>query len=358
MRGGHGEVSAALGAWALDALPSDEALVVETHLEVCRVCATEAERLRRATAWLGTSEPVPAADALRSAVLAAARARRAPASITRPEAAVGPYAVSVVALDLLLRDLTAAQWRARVLRDWSVVDLLDHLTVNDARLARQLAPVGAGAAGTADEHSRGLRVGPVPRGRAPGAAGQAGVAHAAWRGQADSILQLATTGGLDGLDRPVRLDGPEPAPQPVRFALVQRMFETWIHADDIRVALGREPEPPAEAHAAAIAALGIRLLPAALRNAGATHPGRAARITLTNPDSDWNVPFGPGDAARLPAGGDPSGAADVTIITGTVEFGYLMAGRRTATTLAGTVDGDRRLAAELLDVVATLGCGH
>ena len=344
MRGGHGEVSAALGAWALDALPCDEALVVEAHLDVCGVCAAEAERLRRATAWLGTSEPVPAAEALRSAVLAAARARRAPASIARPETAVGPYAVAVVALDLLLRDLTADQWRARVLRDWNVVHLLDHLTVNDARLARQLATVGASAA-------------PVPRGRGPGA-GQAGAAHAAWRGQADSILQLATAGGLDGLDRPVRLDGPEPAQQPVRYALVQRMFETWIHADDIRVALGREPEPPAEAHAAAIAALGIRLLPAALRGAGAVHPGRSARITLTNPDSDWSVPLGPGDAARLPAGGGPTPTADVTITTGTVEFGYLLAGRRTATTLAGTVDGDRRLAAELLDVIATLGCGH
>ena len=48
----------------------------------------------------------------------------------------------------------------------------------------------------------------------------------------------------------------------------------------------------------------------------------------------------------------------MTIITSTVEFGYLMAGRRTATTLAGTVNGDRRLATELLEVVATLGCGH
>jgi hypothetical protein len=48
----------------------------------------------------------------------------------------------------------------------------------------------------------------------------------------------------------------------------------------------------------------------------------------------------------------------VTIITATVEFGYLMAGRRTADSLAGTVTGDRRLATELLEVVATLGCGH
>jgi uncharacterized protein (TIGR03083 family) len=351
MRTGHGEVSAALGAWALDALPGEEALAVEAHLEVCTACAAEAERLRRATAWLGTSEPVPAAEALRSAVLAAARARRPPASIPRPEAAVGPYAVAVVSLEELLRDLTAAQWRLRVLRDWSVGDLLGHLTGNDARLADQLAPVGAGAA--AGDSVR-------PRRDARRDADEE--ALAAWRGQADSILRRATAGGTDGLDRPIRLDGPDPSPHPVRHALVQRMFETWIHADDVRVALGRPTEPPPPAHAAAIAALGIRLLPAALRQAGVAHPGRSARLILTNPDGDWTIPLGPmahgATAEPGPAGAQAPRTADVTIITDTVEFGRLMAGRRTATTLAGTVDGDRRLAAELLGVIATLGCGH
>jgi uncharacterized protein (TIGR03083 family) len=340
---GHVEVSAALGAWALDACPPEEALAVEAHLDVCNVCAAEADRLRRATAWLGTSEPAPGAKALRKAVLAAARARRPPAPSAAPQAAVAPYAVAVVALDLLLRDLTPAQWRARVLRDWTVRDLLEHLTASDGQLADQLAMVGAGAAGGIEGLAPGDARGAGRQGDA------AGRAINAWRGQADAILRDATAGGRDALDRRVRLAGPTEPHGPVRHALVQRMFETWIHADDIRIALGEPAQPPPEDHAAAIAALGIQFLPAALRQAGVVHPDRTARLILTGPPGDWTIPLGPGRQDRPP---------DVTVTIGTIEFGYLMAGRRTATTLAATISGDERLASELIGVVATMGCGH
>jgi hypothetical protein len=40
----------------------------------------------------------------------------------------------------------------------------------------------------------------------------------------------------------VRLADPRLPRQPLRTALVQRLFETWIHTDDVRGLLGSPPD--------------------------------------------------------------------------------------------------------------------
>ena len=75
---------------------------------------------------------------LRGAVLEAALARR-PAA--REDASTG-YATWVDRFDTLLASLTPAQWRERVVHDWTVQDLVAHLSANDELLVAQLDSSG------------------------------------------------------------------------------------------------------------------------------------------------------------------------------------------------------------------------
>ncbi len=128
-------------------------------------------------------------------------------------------------------------------------------------------------------------------------------------------------------------------------ATLRKAFETWIHADDVRVALGRPPSPPAPAHLHAVVALGVRLLPPAIGAIGAGRPGGAVALALGDPGGGrWTVPA-PGD-----------GPVAATVTTQAAEFFYLMGNRRNPATVAATVTGDRALAGGLLRAAATLGC--
>jgi hypothetical protein len=66
-------------------------------------------------------------------------------------------------------------------------------------------------------------------------------------------------------------------------AALGQAFETWIHADDVRAALGRPPRPPGPAHLHGVLTMGVRLLPPALRALGVERPGRAVALRLEGP---------------------------------------------------------------------------
>ena len=292
MNDGHAAVTGLLGAWSLDACSAEETATVEDHLAGCPACAAEADRLGRVAAGLAATVAAPPPARLRDAVLAAAVAARPAAG----EEATG-YASWVERFDTLLERLTPAQWRQRVVHDWSVQDLVAHLIATDGLLAAQLGSAD-------DERLRGAR---RARRRAAGttqrrghrrAPGPAARAHpAAWRAQADRLLRAARSDTPGALDRRVRLADPRLPRQPLRTALVQRLFETWIHADDVGGVLGGPPAPPSERQVALIVGFGVRLLPAALRLAGADRPPRSARLVLVGPGGgDWTI----SPAARTP----------------------------------------------------------
>ena len=159
----------------------------------------------------------------------------------------------------------------------------------------------------------------------------------------------ATSASLGTLDRQVRLVDPRLPRQPLRTALVQRLFETWIHTDDIRGVLGGQPTPPDERHVALIVGFGVHLLPAALRLAGADRPPRSARLVLVGPGGgDWIVsPAVQRAPARPP---------DATVTMEAVEFCYLLGNRRDPDSVPHRVEGDPAVAATLLRAATTLGC--
>ncbi len=320
----HADVVDLLGAWALDAMEADEAAAVEAHLDVCVACAVQARRLRAATGWLGADQVSPAPPALRDSVLATARAARAPVVL---RTLVGAYAAQVAHLDQALAELGPAGWRQADPRHDSVGGIVAHLAGNDARLAADLGLPAAVPSGTGLDIDDGRAV------------------KAAWRAQTE-VLRRGLAGGAD-LTRPVRLAGSGDPTGPLRDALVQRAFETWIHLDDIALATHRPLSTPPPEQVRRIVDLAVGVLPTALRAHGASRPGRAARLALTGPaGGTWTVPLDTG----------PPGDVAVTITTDAVEFARLVANRRGPGTLRHTVAGDRALAAELLRVAATLGC--
>ena len=88
---------------------------------------------------------------------------------------------------------------------------------------------------------------------------------------------------------------------PVRTALLQRAFETWIHADDIRLALLSAPHPPPPEHLTVLSDAGVRLLVTALGVARPAHAGRTVRIHLVGEGGGrWTLPVAAGTAAGPP----------------------------------------------------------
>ncbi|MEW2359364.1 hypothetical protein AB0881_36780, partial [Spirillospora sp. NPDC029432] len=167
--------------------------------------------------------------------------------------------------------------------------------------------------------------------------------------QADALVRgVAADAGL--LERETSLAGAVPVPAAARTALVQRAFETWTHADDIRAVVGRPPEPPPGGHLRLIVEMAVPLLPRALRAIGRARPGRTARLRLTGAVSgEWAVPLAPGAAAD-------AGRPDVTVVADAEEFCRLLANRRRPEAFPHVADGDPALAGDLLHAAATLGC--
>jgi hypothetical protein len=186
----------------------------------------------------------------------------------------------------------------------------------------------------------------------PPEAGEAAEALAAATADLDELLaglsaeqwRLPVLHGwdVDGLLR--HLAAAEPPAEGPDAALGQA-FETWIHTDDLRAALGRPPRPPGPAHLHGVLAMGMRRLPPALRALGLERPGRAVAVRLEGPGGGtWTVP---------PAGTGPPAA---TVTAPATDFFYLMGNRRDPAAVATAVTGDRALAAGLLRAAATLGC--
>jgi len=311
----------AQAAWAL-AATSDEAGRVLTTLNGCADCAAEATRLRGAVDWLGSAQPVRPPARLREAVLASARASRrtlSPGSL--PALA---YATQVEALDALLAGLSPLDWRAAVPRHGNVRELIKHLTVNDRMVATDL---GLPEPARHDHHDRDVRQ--------------------IWRDRATMVLENVPASAADPLDRPVRLAGRYRAVRPLRDGLVQRAFETWTHADDVRAVLDLPSRPPPAEHVRLIAELGLRLLPTALAAAGTGGAEWPVRLILHGAGGGtWDLP--PERDRARPA---------VTITCDVVEFCRLLAGRRAPEGFTAVADGHPDSVLTVLRAVASLGCG-
>ncbi|WP_188193048.1 maleylpyruvate isomerase N-terminal domain-containing protein [Nonomuraea sp. SYSU D8015] len=280
----------------------------DEHVASCPDC-------RAAIALLDQPGPaVTPPPTLREAVLSKARRRRSPA-LTAVASVAAPYAEQVALMDDLLADLSADQWDAPVAKHGTVRGLVEHLADNDGAIARFM---GVPVAGETTLHRR-------------------------WRGQAGHLLERVSSSNEVLLGVEVALAGARPARAPLRQALVQRTFETWTHADDIRAATDRSRAAPRDEHVHMIAGFGLALLPRALKG-----PRRnvSATVVLTGlGGGTWTIPLSP----------VPDHVA-VLISADAVGFCRLMANRWPPDAFPYAAEGDSALARDLIQAAATLGC--
>ncbi|MFD0478213.1 maleylpyruvate isomerase family mycothiol-dependent enzyme [Nonomuraea thailandensis] len=249
-----------------------------------------------------------------------ARRRRSPALV--PVATIaGPYAEQVALMDDLLTELSAPDWEAPIARHGTVRGVVEHLAANDATVARLMGVAGTGVTTIAA---------PI---------------HRRWREQAGSLLQRVSGSTEVLLDVEVALAGtsPTPARAPLRQAMVQRTFETWTHADDIRAATDRSRAAPRPEHVRMIAEFGLVMLPHAMKG-----PRRdvSATVVLTGPGGGtWTIPLSPA-----------SDHVGVLVSADAVDFCRLLANRWPTDCFPYAAEGDPVLARDLIRAAATLGC--
>ncbi|XVV13114.1 maleylpyruvate isomerase family mycothiol-dependent enzyme [Actinoplanes sp. CA-131856] len=321
------DIHSLVAVWALDACPPAEAALVEAHLPTCPDCAREARQVVEVVAGLAGSDRRPPAGSL-ARTRSAARRRRPPA--TAAPAYAAPFAAQVAALDLLLSDLTAADWaRTAAYGELSVHDLVAHLAATDGLIA---GVIGLPVEPLGDDPA--TRTAAVVRRERRRTAEQT---RRWWRAQADAMcrsvpanppLSVATT----ALGAPLCLPD----------ALTARSYETWIHREDIAVATGRRTPPPLPGHVRPMAELAVRFLPRVV-----SRRGRHVRLELTGDGGGtWTVPLGPSTGAVSRP------AAVVTLDV--VEFCRLAGDRRDPGHVAAEVGGDTTLARDFLAAVPAL----
>ncbi|WP_242903279.1 maleylpyruvate isomerase family mycothiol-dependent enzyme [Actinomadura terrae] len=329
----HEHVASLLGAWALGACSDDETRLVMDHVPHCPACMEESLLLGGVAGLLDGVRPGPS---LRERTLAGARARRRPVAPSVPSFAA-PYAALVSMLDALLAELSPGAWSTNVIYDWTVQDVVAHLSATDSLLADQLN-TQAGAPGLARaEPAQGAAEWDVDARTALVIDQQRGRPHeetrASWRTQAEALcarLDERSGSGMVTLKFPMR----------TAVAVVGRAFETWIHARDIASATGHSLPAPLPDHLHAIAGLGVRALPAALAlREGRAADGESVHVDLSGPGGGtWELPLGPSAPDR----------PTVTLALDAMDFCLLAAERLRPGEIRAELGGDVPLGRRLL----------
>jgi uncharacterized protein (TIGR03083 family) len=313
-----------LGAYALYALEPGEAATVEEALARRPELAAEADRLTRAAAWLGATEGVAPPPGLRGGLLGRALARRGDSG------PVAAYLASTERLADTFAALAPDDYATPTPNGLDAHDLVVHLAAQESMLAQAIGDPVVGDIRDIEVESRTQAF--VERYRDVSVTEVAAI----WRRSVDAVDAWAadpTTG--DAALPWLGLDLPRDS------FLVVRAFENWIHRDDLLRAQGRGVEPPPAAEIHEMAELSVGTLPLALSIAERAHPGKVARVVLTGPGGgEWRVPMGGAD--------DPARPPDVTIAADVVDWCLVAGERLAAADLECDVEGDRRLADDLL----------
>jgi uncharacterized protein (TIGR03083 family) len=328
------------------ALDEPEEMQVVAHLADCDGCTSYLTQFRQTSRWLsdaGTPGDRSArlSPPTRSSLLTAFREWNQDAAVERWEQVLRaasswcPYGAQVLALDALLCTLPDSAWREPVRRhwntghpNWTVGNLISHLSAVDSLLAEQV----------------GVEVG-VPSGTATGdhAARTDAVLEADISLSRDRIRErwFAQAARICGRLPQVPLDTVIDVTGPLRLwdAMTVRAVETWVHTTDIAETVHTTAPVPERRYLTRMAELGVRRLPQALEQCGHPHHGRTAEVILSGVAGDrWVVPLGP-EAPDQP---------DTRITMDVIEFCLLTGGRRDPATVAYTAEGDRVLARDLI----------
>ena len=282
---------------------------------------------------LSEDDPVAPPVGLRAAVLAGARSEGANRPLPRADqlpAAGVPYLRQLIELSSLGPALLARTAQEPVLGECAALGLpTPPETGSGADVLTRTASARSGPAGAC------LRE-----------------ALAVWRAQAAAIARHTAAVGEPGMARQVPYLGTVMAAGDV---LLDRAFETWVHAEDLRTVLGRPALDPAPGDVHLMSDLGVRMLPGAWLSAGGDLDDELVHLVLTGPGGGaWRV--GPRGAAALPDAGPAGwrpGLAAVVVMDG-IDFCRLAGGRAEPPSVPHRVEGDRAAGAHVLAATALL----
>lgn len=285
-----------LGAFILNACDDREAELVVAALASYPALAEEADRLAEAASLLGLLVSVnPPAG-----VWAAVSARLVPVALlaeanTLFEAAVTQLGVGDWSMAL------AGDWFRHDLSGWTAHELVAHLSAGHDLLTARLGGDGAPAD----------LVDVIAAASVDALNAEPDALLAAWRRSTEHLL-LATrqcsAGSVGWLGSDV----------PPTMAILERAFETWIHANDLRRLSGHPEAHPAPENVHLLCDLAITLWPVTLEAAGHGRDG-SLRVVLEGPGGGhWTMPLTPG--------GDPSPVLG-TLIAESLDLCALMGDR-------------------------------
>ncbi|WP_433891696.1 anti-sigma factor family protein [Streptomyces sp. CA-111067] len=379
---GHSRLQSLLGAWALGSCSDAEARRLDEHVAECEACAKEADQLRSGTDMLTPHLVIDLPPSLRAEVLGTCLSARAP-RIAVPDYAK-PYDAETARLDVLLRDMNRSEWNTPVQLEWfegeesanrqtSVAGVVGHLLAVDGMVSVSLGlpdplkrasdePMGPDERTDALWRQTGLEDDPRPAAderladeRPP----EDGL-HGTWREQAYELIRTCAFGGGGVAD--IGVPYGEGVVLPLRLALLDRAFETWIHATDIADAVNYPYPPPVPEHLRTLISVAIQMLPsilAARRQAGLaspprpmTEPGapeRSVRLEIKGESGgDWYLPV---DSPDGPAGPDNCVSH---VVLPEVQFCRLAAGHLPPRQAAVGQQGDMTAIVELLHAMASM----
>ncbi|MCK1799125.1 maleylpyruvate isomerase N-terminal domain-containing protein [Streptomyces sp. XM4193] len=368
-----------LGAWALHACSPEEIVEVEEHLVDCAACASEADQLRGAIGLLHPHMNLDLAPALRAEVIGACLSARAP-EVAVPDYAQ-PYDAETARLDALLADLSDEEWDATVQLEWfegeettrrgtSVSGVLGHLLAVDGMVSSSLGlpdPVRGRGGGEQtgqrpEDRTEAFwkQVDSEPLDQRPTAGGGPGSLRETWREHAHELIRTCAFSGKGVADIAVPYgDG---VVLPLRLALLDRAFETWIHATDIAEAVDYPYPPPVPEHLRTLISVAVTMLPsilAARRQAGLASPpmpvvrpgsaSRSLRLRIEGESGgEWYLPL---DDPEGPAG--PENCVSEVVLP-EVQFCRLAAGHLPPRQAAEGQQGDQQAVVELLYAMASM----
>jgi uncharacterized protein (TIGR03083 family) len=276
---------------------------------------------------------VPPPVSLRDRVVTAALQARTAGRSALAVAEIPPVeAVRRMATDLneLLLGLSPPEWQRPALRGLPVQGLIGHLIGVEADFLAALTDPGRNGLPDVD-HIRSTD---------PYALAEDGMppdeTRARWWDGVGRSLAALSGPGLPALDQPLAFHG---LLLPLHDLLVIRAFELWVHAEDIRAAVGAASRDPDPATLQLMTAVAVPNVPAGMQRADRGRGGRV-RLVLTGPGGGtWPVTL---------AGGAADDGATARIVIDAARFCRVVANRLPVPQLDAEISGDPRLADDLL----------
>jgi uncharacterized protein (TIGR03083 family) len=314
-----------LGAWAIDALESDERDQVDAAVADDESARRAGDPMRRAVGAMAEADATsPPAD-LRAAVLDMARGRVR--SRATPSSPIDAYRRQVEVFDEVVSSVAREQWQLRAEPyEWTLHGLVAHLLQIERYMERSLGL----SAGQPDEFETDhLRFGADE------------IAGELTRSPESTVLEwravvARVSPQLDSVDLDRNLTFHQWSFS-VHTLLIARSFELWTHTDDIRRAIDQPVAGPTLPDVLAMSDTSVRSLPLAIHVVSDRVPDGVARIVLTGVGGGvWNLELGAG------------GPELVSIVADAVDYCRVASRRLNVGDLDATIEGDTDLAGRLL----------